>query len=1805
MNTMRAAAAIVVSVSLLFSCATDKANRLRVTSPLPAGTIDNNAVIRLTFSSGVVSPESTNIWTMTPYLQFNPPVSGRFVWQDTATLVFSPDNPLPGDTRFKAELNTTLLKSLSRTESFEGEDGFTFATESFRLHTAEFFYDRLSDMRTVGIKANLEFTYAANPSEVSKHIKLTIDNEERAITNVATQRNDKVIAVEIGTLPASERPRQISVSFDDEFISPETNTRIRMEKPFVFTLAGLEELKIYSHEFGFDGQTSWIKIKTSQEIDTSSIRRFVQLDPVRAFGVEDIPQGFMLRGKFEPGTAFRLLIKKGLESVLGGKLQVDYDADIVVGNIQPSFRFASSSGVYMMLGGQKQLEIKTINLSKLNVRVSQIFYNNLVFFLEGGRNYDYYYDDYGYDEEGYYSSKYRYYVGNYGRQLTYDTIAISSIQNREVTTLFDMSRFLNTGFKSFYLVEIANPAEAWRSTSKLVSVSDLGLIVKKSEDEVNVFAISLATTEPVSGVTVTLISRNNQVMNSAKTPTDGVVRFKQFHDMQKDFKLKLVTAESEGDYNFINLGDYRVETSRFDVGGKTQAESGYDTFLYGDRNIYRPGEKIYVSGIVRNITEPMPKQLPVRLKIFNPKGALVNETQHRLNDEGSFATSYQTLPTSLTGTYRMDLFTGTNAFLATYQVSVEDFVPDRLKINLAVSAESVKPGEKIRYDFQALNFFGPPAAGRNWEFEGTFIPTPFVSKRFPGYRFSDDAASEYSANPVVFTGRTDNEGKATATLDIPKNIMSSGLVRTRGRIAVFDESGRPVYQIAQTLVSPKNYYIGIQNLAGYYLTPYQPQKMRLVAVDAMDNPISGFKAKIELVRREWHSVLRQHGNTLRYVSEQREIPVKTEIVTFPENELEYTYSVPRSGEYVVRVSKADDTGFNRFSFYAYDWRTADITSFEINPEARVEMVFDKPVYTPGEKVKILFRTPFSGKMVVTIERDKMFSYRYLDVANNAASMELVADEKFLPNAYVTAVLFRKIKEQNIPLMVGHGFVPLMVEKTSNKLSVAIEAPEKIRPKTKQKVVVTAGSERNIFVTLAAVDEGICQIKNYKTPDPYSHFYAKKALETETFDFFKHLLPEPEKSSSGGGEAEAMSLRVSPIGVQRFKPVALWSGILKTDAEGKAEVAFDIPEFSGELRLMALAYKGDRFGSAQRSMKVADPVIITPALPRFLAPNDSMTMQITAFNTTDKKTSLKFEIETSGGVVPLARTVTLEIGPNEERFVNAALRTTNDIGKAVVKVRTTAFGEALESVTEIPVRPTAPYATDAVTGILEGGQSFTQEVKDVYLPYGRRSFVTLSPFPVANFSKELKFLVGYPHGCLEQTVSRAFPQIYLRDIAILLDPSILNRGSPTYFVNEAITKLTSMQMPDGSFEYWPGGGKANDWSTVYATHFLLEAKKAGYAVPENMLQSVLNSVRQIAHSKKTQDYYYYGPGNKTSIKRIADKSVIYALYVLSVANSPEKNLLNYYRAEKSLMTWDTQFLLAGGFALSGDRKAFQELLPSQFVTEEAVRTSGYNFDSPIRANALILNVLLETDLNNMNIARFMEYLSKQYRSHYWYSTQDDAFTLLAFGKAARMATATKVEGNVKVNGKEYAYKGGNQKIDIQPFGKNVTITLKGTGRVYYSIVVEGIRTDGAVKIEDKNFRVRREFFNRFGSPVGLDGVKQNDLIIIKLTTETDIDRLENVAITDLLPAGFEIENPRLTENSNYEFVRGASTPEYIDIRDDRINFYTSFYESRRQVFFYMVRAVTQGAFRYAPVVAEAMYDANYYSASGQALVRVTR
>ena len=428
-----------------------------------------------------------------------------------------------------------------------------------------------------------------------------------------------------------------------------------------------------------------------------------------------------------------------------------------------------------------------------------------------------------------------------------------------------------------------------------------------------------------------------------------------------------------------------------------------------------------------------------------------------------------------------------------------------------------------------------------------------------------------------------------------------------------------------------------------------------------------------------------------------------------------------------------------------------------------------------------------------------------------------------------------------------------------------------------------------------------------------------------------------------------------------------------------------------------------------------------------------------------------------------------------------------------------------------------------------------------------------------------------------------------------------KAASLYYVQEAIRKIKLRQLYNGAITLWDGEGEAHWWASVYAAHFLWEAKRAGFDVDDKTLQSLFTYLINRLRNKETISYYY----NQDQQKKIAPKEVAYSLFVLAMAGKQQISTMNYYKSNPQLLSLDSKYLLSAAYAIAGDKKQFQELLPSSFNGEVSVAQTGGSFYSDIRDEAISLNALLDVDPNNSQIPIMAKHVADKLKQRYWFSTQEATFGFLGLGKLARASNKSSATADVRVNGKTIAsFTGSTLKLNMKQLaGNNIELVGKGEGQLFYFWESEGISTSGTYKEEDNYIKVRRQFFNRTGDMISGNTFKQNDLVIVRITLEKSYSGwVDNIAITDLLPAGFEIENPRTKEIPGMDWIKDASTPTALDVRDDRINLFVDLH-SYKQVYYYAVRAVSPGVYKMGPVSADAMYNGEYHSYNGAGTITV--
>jgi uncharacterized protein YfaS (alpha-2-macroglobulin family) len=709
--------------------------------------------------------------------------------------------------------------------------------------------------------------------------------------------------------------------------------------------------------------------------------------------------------------------------------------------------------------------------------------------------------------------------------------------------------------------------------------------------------------------------------------------------------------------------------------------------------------------------------------------------------------------------------------------------------------------------------------------------------------------------------------------------------------------------------------------------------------------------------------------------------------------------IPRSpGDYEIRVYRPGASAYISKSFYSYgSWGNAN-SSFEVNPEGQIDISIDKENYGVGETAKALFKTPFSGRMLVTIEREGVISYQYVDVVNRTASLDLEMNGDNVPNIYVTATLIKPHQVSDIPLTVAHGFKNISVEEKTRKMPVQILAEKAARSHTQQKIKIK--TEPGSYVTLAAVDNGILQVTDFKTPDPYAYFYQKKALDVTAYDMYPLLFPELRTSlSSTGGDGElSMDKRVNPMPAKRFKLLSYWSGIKTANGNGIVEFELNIPQFSGEVRLMAVAYKDEKFGTAEGTTIIADPIVLSSSMPRFLSPGDTLLLPVSVSNTTDKIATGQATISVSGPVNVLGNsTQAVSIAPRSEGSTVFQLVAGAKINVAKISITVNALGEKFSEETEISVRPPSTLQKLTGSGSIAGGSThrITLPAND-FIAGSTKNELVISHSPLAEIADQLRYLVQYPYGCTEQTISAAFPQLYFADFSDLLHLNAQKKNNANANVLEAIRKIKMRQLYNGALTLWDGEGSEDWWTTVYAAHFLLEARKAGFDVETSLLETMLSYVAERLKRKQTINYYY----NRDQQKKIAPKEVAYGLYVLALADRSQVAAMNYYKSNAQVLALDSRYLLSAAYAISGDKKSYNALLPRSFSGEESVQQTGGSFYSATRDEAIALNALLDVDPGNAQIPVMAKHITNRLKTEQYLNTQERVFSFLALGKLAQ-------------------------------------------------------------------------------------------------------------------------------------------------------------------------------------------------------------
>ncbi|HEX5757790.1 MAG TPA: MG2 domain-containing protein [Thermoanaerobaculia bacterium] len=1714
-----------------------------------------------------------------------PALAGTWKWQDTNALRFQPSGQLP----IASQYTFTLLpeRILKPGQVFTGDTELVVRTDQFLVEGVDVQEEpALEGKARVIYRGTLRFNYAVHPELLVSKIRLVDPDlgEDRPIeVSLETDWPSPQIGFQTAAVQKRRDERKVRLVIDSSLTPFEGNVPLTEDFAHEIPVGSSERLAVWGVETEPGARESTLRIRFSSPISAAVAEKYVRVEPAVRYRPSAERNVLSLTGELRPGEAYKLTIAKGLPATDDAVLREEYAAQVRLPDLEPSVGF-QSQGMFLSASGTKTVAIDTVNVDEVQLTIDRVYLNNLFFLFQYGN---------------FFEGETTYAGGGvshaFGDRVTDTALRVRGQRNQPVRTPLTLDRRVPRGKTGLYRVVVAR-AGHWEGAQRWLLVTDLGAVAKRGDGELLLWVSSFRDLGAIEGARVTLLSDQNQVIGEGRTDGAGLWRFADAEQLRAH-RPYMVTIERGGDFSFLLLDAMQVDTAGLDVGGEAAPGSGYTAYLYGERDIYRPGEKVEGLAIVRDGNLRAPDPMPVLLRHRDPLGRERGTQRLETTPRGHAPFTLDLPPYALTGHHTLEMEVAEKV-VGQYRFQVEEFVPDRIEVEIAPPTAPVGPGQALAYHVAGTYLFGPPAAGLPVESRVRLVDADFAPPGYAGFIFRNPERELDEREVLSAEGTLDDAGRAAFEATMPAGAPVPSSLEAVITARVQERGGRGVAALQRLRIHPYPYYVGLRRVAGEgegageaaagegFVRPGQAALFEYAAVGPDGKEVPSKPLRADLFLDRWNTVLRRTpAGTYRYESTRDSLLIDSRAIAGGKGRGRFRFQSGRAGSYRVVLTDPDTQAAAAVEFFVSEW---GYSPWALKNPARLELDLDRAEYAPGDTATVQVRAPFPGKLLLTVERERVFHTSVHRLDGNTARIEVPVSVAFRPNAYVTATLVRRVADLE-PGSPGRAFgaVPIGVDRAANRLAVEIAAPAEVRPETKVTVGVKTAPEA--IVTVAAVDEGVLQLIAQETPQPFEHFYRKLALTVASFDTFSLLLPDVAVEGGaprGGGEGmEGLAQSLRTEGIRRTEPVAFWSGPVETDAEGRASVSFRLPEFQGAVRLMAVAVQGERFGSSDRRVRVRSPLVLLPTFPRVLSFAETLRLPVSVRNDTGRDGAFRVALAVDGPARVEGDAATrVEVAHGREGMVHFDVRTADRSGAVRMTVTAAGNGESSRSREEVPVRPDLPVATAERSGAFqEAAAELPLADPDRFRPETLHRELAIGPVPIVQFSGKLRDLLTYPYGCLEQTVSTAFPLVYLAELAERLDPDLFRKAKPAGYVAEGVRRVSTMQLFDGGFALWPGEQTAHPWGSVYATHFLVEARRAGHPVDDTLHKAALDYLAGQVKAKAA-----YG---SDELQRAA-----YALYVLARAGRPDVGTMDFLREKhRPALRPESRALLAAAYAAAGNPQALNELIANLAEVERVARQTGGNWSSTVRNRALLLLALLDAAPRSPRIPALVDVLARdaQAATTPW-NTQESGFTLLALGQLFKRQAALGPYSGTVFAGDRKVGSFTQQTVAFRDIRGTAPLRVRMNagykpGAAFFSLRTRGVPADRAFQPAAAGLEVQREILSREGGPVNLGSVRQGDLVVLKTRVRSVSGPVWNVALVQLLPSGLEVENPRLETTETLPWVTRAGRPRHLDLRDDRILIFTDLPPDSWQEFYALARAVSPGRFRLPPVQAEAMYD----------------
>jgi len=1747
---------------------------------------------------------------------FSPTIEGQAYWLDQQTIEFRPNTRLKSGQGYEATFH--LEKLLDVEDQFKNMVfGFMTMYQSLTVDFQGIKPTDLNDFSKQEIFGTVRTSDVVVPADLEACFKA--EQNGKALNIVWTHKNgSKTHGYTITNVVRGNKEKFIELAWNGEPIGVDIDEDMDIRMPPLGEFSVIQATTVREPGLHFSIQFSdpvdggqdlngLIYLKSGHEMRLSVSQNEVKAYPVGKLDSEEI-----------------IIVDQSVLNTKGNTLIEGFEKDVQFNLEKPAVELIGE-GVIMPSNGELDFPFKAINLKAVNIRVLQIYENNISQFFQDNQHngssnitrvgrmvYDGTVDlvsdepiDYGVwnnfkvdlnrlieTEPG---AIYRVMMSFERYQSLYpcgDSTGVAKpMQRKELN--FDSGDYYfdsNEWFEGWSDYENRdNPcSDSYykyyeRQVSRNVFASNFGIMAKEGADnEFDVVITDLRSTDAVSGVTIEAYDFQNQLIGSNSTDGDGFVRFKTQH---KPYLLMAKKGKQRGYLRVDNSS--ALSLSLYEVGG-SEIKKGIKGYIYGERGVWRPGDSLFMTFVLEDKLNTLPETHPIIMELYDPMGKLYKKQVSTTGVKGMYAFKFKTTEKSPTGTWRVKAIVGNSTFEKA--VKIETIKPNRIKLAFDLP-DVISSEQTISTKLTGMWLYGSPAAGLKTRVEMDVTNMKTAFKSYENYQFDDRSNQFEMEEPIISEGKTSATGEVNLKFNWRKPSKTPGMLKVKFKTKIFEKGGDFSQDYLSKKYSPYESYVGVKLPGGQNwnkaLDTEKRHGISIVAVTENGKPIDK-KVKVELYKVSYNWWWEGDGadELTRYINRQSDDLVQTDYFTVTNGKAMYDLSFPDRGwgKYMLRVVDLESGHSTMEEFYAdYSGWYSDMDG---NTEAAsmLNLELDKAEYKVGESAEITVPSGGLGKLYVTVEKgDHVIKQFWVDATKGSTKFKVDLEKDMAPNVYVNVVLIQPHgqTENSLPIRM-YGVTPLYVSDPETHLSPVITSPKTVQPETKFKVKVKEKNGQDMAYSLAVVDEGLLSLTRFKTPNPWSTFYAKEALGVRSWDMYKYVISAQTGKMTAllavGGD-EGLVYKADAT-ANRFKSVVQYLGPFYLDGGDENTHDIKIPNYIGAVRVMVVGAHEGAYGSAEQEIQVKKPLMVQTTLPRVLGPSEKVMIPVNVISMSSKIKTVNVKVTTNNLLIANgSKTQTVTFSKKGDKTIYFDFNVARKLGVAKFKVEVSSGKEKAYEEIEILVRPSNPVIEESEFAMVDGNTSWNYNYTSFGITGTNTAKLQISQIPDLNLEKQLGYLIRYPHGCIEQTTSAVFPQLYLGSFVNLtstekekIDGNIL----------AALEKYRTFQNSKGGFSYWPNGNsRASEWGTNYAGHFMLEAKAKGYDIPSGMLKSWLKFQKGAATQWNRNTYFDWG-------RYQGDLAQAYRLYTLALAGKPEVGAMNRLKNDASLSN-TAAWRLAAAYAIIGRENAAAELAKRDYVMP-SYRDMGYSYGSSLRDQAMILETMIYLK-DKIRAGELVLDVAQQLNTG-WHSTQTRAYALLAIGKSIGSGSgSTDLNCSVTINGKTQQINSDLPlyQIDISEDQlKSGAVSLKNSSDrpLFVSFAQAGIPTENKIVSAEKDLQMTIEYVDMQGAIIDVSRLTQGQdfKAIVKVTHPGVRKAYKEVALNQIFPSGWQIINSRVTDD-----FQSNGQLDYQDFRDDRVYSYFNL-DSRETVKIeVLLNATFLGHFYQPAIFCAPMYD----------------